>query len=70
MAGEVVVDALPYYDHGYDESGIREAVCIDLYHEKNLNQSNINLLSIGFIPNGRPTETDQNRAIIGASHKF
>lgn len=25
MAGEVVVDALPYYDHGYDESGVREA---------------------------------------------
>ena len=26
MAGEVVVDALPYYDHGYDEPGVREAV--------------------------------------------
>ncbi|XP_033724700.1 pre-mRNA-splicing factor SPF27-like [Pecten maximus] len=25
MAGEVVVDALPYYDQGYDESGVREA---------------------------------------------
>ncbi|KAK2148718.1 hypothetical protein LSH36_486g03016 [Paralvinella palmiformis] len=25
MAGEVLVDALPYYDQGYDESGVREA---------------------------------------------
>ena len=24
---EVVVDALPYIDHGYDEPGVREAVC-------------------------------------------
>lgn len=28
MAGEVIVDALPYIDQGYDEPGIREAVCI------------------------------------------
>ena len=27
MAGEVVVDALPYFDQGYDESGVKEAVC-------------------------------------------
>lgn len=26
MAGEVVVDALPYVDHEYDEPGVREAV--------------------------------------------
>ena len=26
MAGEVVVDALPYFDQGYDETGVREAV--------------------------------------------
>lgn len=26
MAGEVVVDALPYIDQGYDEPGVREAV--------------------------------------------
>ncbi|KAH3874225.1 hypothetical protein DPMN_037467 [Dreissena polymorpha] len=25
MAGEVVVDALPYFDQGYDETGVREA---------------------------------------------
>ncbi|ELT97427.1 hypothetical protein CAPTEDRAFT_171803 [Capitella teleta] len=25
MAGEVVVDALPYFDQGYDEQGVREA---------------------------------------------
>lgn len=28
MAGEVIVDALPYIDQGYDEPGIREAVSI------------------------------------------
>ena len=28
MAGEVVVDALPYIDQGYDEPGVREAVSI------------------------------------------
>ena len=27
--GEVVVDALPYIDHGYDEPGVREAVSAD-----------------------------------------
>jgi len=26
MAGEVVVDALPYFDQGYDDQGVREAV--------------------------------------------
>lgn len=26
MAGEAVVDALPYIDQGYDEPGVREAV--------------------------------------------
>lgn len=26
MAGEIIVDALPYIDQGYDEPGIREAV--------------------------------------------
>ena len=26
MAGEVVEDALPYIDQGYDEPGVREAV--------------------------------------------
>lgn len=26
MAGEVVVDALPYIDQGYDDPGVRDAV--------------------------------------------
>lgn len=26
MAGEVIEDALPYIDQGYDEPGVREAV--------------------------------------------
>ena len=30
MAGEVLVDALPYYDKGYEEPGIRDAVSFDL----------------------------------------
>lgn len=30
MAGEVVVDALPYIDHEYDEPGVREAVSISI----------------------------------------
>ena len=28
MAGEVLVDALPYIDSGYEESGIKQAVNI------------------------------------------
>lgn len=39
MAGEAVVDALPYIDQGYDEPGVREAVSIltlqILYYKKN-----------------------------------
>jgi len=31
MAGEVIVDALPYIDQGYDEPGIREAVSSFVY---------------------------------------
>lgn len=26
VAGEVFVDALPYFDQGYDAAGVREAV--------------------------------------------
>ena len=37
MAGEVVVDALPYIDQGYDEPGVREAVCILLNTWKTVN---------------------------------
>lgn len=28
VAGEVFVDALPYFDQGYDAAGVREAVSI------------------------------------------
>jgi hypothetical protein len=31
MAGEVVVDALPYFDQGYDEPGVRDAVRNSFY---------------------------------------
>lgn len=30
MAGEVIVDALPYIDQGYDDPGVREAVSCDI----------------------------------------
>lgn len=32
MAGEVVIDALPYIDHEYDEPGVREAVSFDNFN--------------------------------------
>lgn len=32
MAGEVIVDALPYIDQGYDEPGVREAVSLHSIH--------------------------------------
>lgn len=32
MSGEVVVDALPYIDQGYDDPGVREAVSTYLIH--------------------------------------
>lgn len=31
MAGEVIVDALPYIDQGYDDPGVREAVSSKIY---------------------------------------
>lgn len=31
MAGEVIVDALPYIDQGYDDPGVREAVSFTMY---------------------------------------
>lgn len=34
-AEEVIVDALPYIDQGYEEQGVREAVCI-LFHAHQL----------------------------------
>lgn len=45
MAGEVIVDALPYIDQGYDEPGIREAVSIF----KNDNHFYFEKIMIGFI---------------------
>lgn len=32
MAGEVLVDALPYIDQGYDDPGVREAVSMRPYY--------------------------------------
>lgn len=37
MAGEVVVDALPYIDQGYDDPGVREAVsCFNVFRFINM----------------------------------
>lgn len=32
MAGEVTVDALPYFDLGYDDPGVKEAVSSFSHH--------------------------------------
>lgn len=32
MAGEVIVDALPYIDQGYDDPGVRESVSYSNYN--------------------------------------
>ncbi len=34
MAGEVLVDALPYHDKGYDEPGEKEAVIFQIFIKK------------------------------------
>lgn len=31
VAGEAVVDALPYFDQGYEAPGVREAVSLGVY---------------------------------------
>lgn len=41
MSGEVLVDALPYIDQGYDEPGVREAVNDEIFI---INRVNIKLL--------------------------
>lgn len=37
MAGEVLVDALPYIDSGYDEAGVKQSVCLFKYINNNFN---------------------------------
>lgn len=32
MESEVLVDALPYFDQGYEEPGVREAVSFPIYY--------------------------------------
>ncbi len=39
MAGEVVVDALPYFDQGYEEPGVRDAVRNDAELRRNIHNS-------------------------------
>ena len=50
MAGEVVVDALPYIDQGYDEPGVREAVGTNVHSDvRSAGFVYINLLRIMFL---------------------
>lgn len=36
MASEILVDALPYFDTGFDESGVREMVKLDKFIDLSL----------------------------------
>ena len=40
---EVVVDALPYFDQGYDDPGVREAVCYILQ----IQSTHLSVLELG-----------------------
>lgn len=41
MAGEVIVDALPYIDQGYDNPGVREAVSYFFHREIRISKCQI-----------------------------
>lgn len=41
MAGEVTVDALPYIDQGYDDTGVRESVSVFVLSKNPKNVSNL-----------------------------
>jgi len=39
MAGEVVVDALPYFDQGYDEPGVKQKEIISSFNKSLLTRT-------------------------------
>jgi len=58
MAGEVVVDALPYYDQGYDEPGVREAAIALVEEETRRYRPTKNYLDYLSTPNYHSFETE------------
>ena len=46
MAGEVTVDALPYYDQGYDEVGVKEAVS---FYQQIIHVYKSGLIALGLV---------------------
>ncbi|KAL3842005.1 hypothetical protein ACJMK2_020078 [Sinanodonta woodiana] len=58
MAGEVVVDALPYYDHGYDETGVRDAALALVEEETRRYRPTKNYLEYLPAPNYNAFETE------------
>ena len=58
MAGEVVVDALPYFDQGYDEQGVREAAIALVDEETRRYRPSKNYLEHLPTPNYHLFETD------------
>ncbi|XP_067685525.1 pre-mRNA-splicing factor SPF27-like [Haliotis asinina] len=58
MAGEVVVDALPYFDHGYDEPGVREAAIALVEEETRRYRPTKNYLDYLPPPNYNAFETE------------
>ncbi|ESP01498.1 hypothetical protein LOTGIDRAFT_225373 [Lottia gigantea] len=58
MAGEVLVDALPYYDQGYDEPGVREAAMALVDEETRRYRPTKNYLDYLGTPNYDAFETE------------
>nr|CAB3225206.1 pre-mRNA-splicing factor SPF27 [Phallusia mammillata] len=58
MAGEVTVDALPYFDKGYEESGVREAAIAMVEEETRRYRPTRNYLQYLPNPNLSAFETD------------
>ncbi|XP_050410512.1 pre-mRNA-splicing factor SPF27 [Patella vulgata] len=58
MAGEVIVDALPYYDQGYDETGVREAAVALVEEETRRYRPTKNYLDYLPTPNYDAFETE------------
>ncbi|XP_017083061.1 pre-mRNA-splicing factor SPF27 [Drosophila eugracilis] len=57
MAGEVVVDALPYIDHGYDDVGVRESALAMVEEECRRYRPTKNYLDHLPLPTSSPFET-------------
>nr|XP_002128040.1 pre-mRNA-splicing factor SPF27 [Ciona intestinalis] len=58
MAGEVTVDALPYFDKGYDDPGVREAATAMVEEETRRYRPTRNYLNFLAPPNIHAFETD------------